>query len=38
MQNLEVLREVFEKVGVDREVPVERLAEGIYRHNLEPVP
>lgn len=35
MQSFKVLRKVFEKVGVDREVPVERLAEGSYRDNLE---
>ncbi|KAH7931744.1 microtubule-associated protein RP/EB family member 1 [Rhipicephalus sanguineus] len=32
---LEALREAFEQVGVDRELRVERLAEGSYRDNLE---
>ncbi|XP_065309625.1 microtubule-associated protein RP/EB family member 1-like [Dermacentor albipictus] len=35
VQNFEALREVFKEVGVDREVPVERLAGGNYRDNLE---
>lgn len=34
VQNFEALREAFEQVGVDREVPVERLAGGSYRDNL----
>lgn len=35
LQKLEVLREVFEQACVDREVLMERLAEGSYRDNLE---
>lgn len=35
IQNFEALREAFEQVGVDRELRVERLAEGSYRDNLE---
>lgn len=34
IHNFEVLREAFERVGVDREVPVERLAERSYRDNF----
>lgn len=35
VQKPEVLREVFEQVCDDREVLLERLAEGSYRDNLE---
>ncbi|KAL1470190.1 hypothetical protein MTO96_040592 [Rhipicephalus appendiculatus] len=35
IQNYEALREAFDQVGVNRELPVERLVEGSYRDNLE---
>uniref|UniRef100_A0A131YQB7 Microtubule-associated protein, RP/EB family n=1 Tax=Rhipicephalus appendiculatus TaxID=34631 RepID=A0A131YQB7_RHIAP len=35
IQNYEALREAFDQVGVNRELPVERLVDGSYRDNLE---